>query len=590
MRVIDTTLFATSHCRRTSALASLALMVVFGQLALFTTYRASAKEEGLVGHWKLRGDAKDYSGRGNDGENHGVDLATSEFNGRDSFIEVPHGPALRFGSGDFTIVTWIYTDGDFDDVFGDILGKFDPVRRTGFNLTLGASAAGYNSTGDARHVRFGIDDGAAGEWHDCGRPGGKSHNSDALTVFDGDLYAGVTDAPNEDDWAHVFRFKGGQDWEDCGRVGRGRTRGVYAMIVHDGSLYAATSASHGRQPSTMDFGRVYRYMGGKAWQDLGQPGSNYRLNALASFRGKLYVCGFNIGPEPGHVYVLEEDGQWHACGEFAGWPHTLAVHNGKLFTAYPKGEVFAFDGESWRNLGNPFGSIDECNQIHSLGIFRGELHAGTWPNGKVAALRGDNWVDRGRLGDATEVIALAAYNGSLYAGTIPRAEVFRWDADKNWTSIRRLFDPPDFEPVPVGSGDARVADWSRTTSLAVFGGKLFASTGTCYRTMIDPPLADEVRGRVFAFQAGANVSYDRDLGPGWKHIAAVRDHRQLKLFVNGRPAASAAVPNRTINVDNDDPLRIGFGQEDYFSGRIRDVKLFARALTDVEIRSLADAN
>jgi hypothetical protein len=559
-------------------------------IALLVICRVRAADDGPVGYWKLRGDARDYSGRGNHGENHGVELATSEFNGRDSFIDVPDSPALRFGTGDFTIATWIFTDNDFDDGFGDILAKFDPVRRTGFNLTIGASAAGYNSTGDARHIRFGIDDGAPGDWQDCGRPGGKTHNSDALTVFDGALYAGVTDAPDEGDWAHVFRFKGGQIWEDCGRVGHGRTRGVYAMIVHNGSLYAATSASHGRQPATMDFGRVYRYVDGQEWQDLGQPGSNHRLNALASFRGKLYVCGFNIGPEPGHVYVLEDDGQWRACGEFAGWPHTLAVHNGNLYTAYPKGEVFAFDGVAWRNLGNPFGSIEECNQIHSLGVFRGELHAGTWPKGKVAALRGDTWVDRGRLGDATEVIALAGYNGSLYAGTIPRAEVFRWDAGNRWTSIRRLFDPPRFVPVPVGSGDVRVADWSRTTSLTVFGGKLFASTGTCYRTMIDAPLTDDVRGRVFSLQAGANVSYDRDLGPGWQHIVALRDRRQLKLFVNGRLTASSAIQNEALKIDNDAPLRIGFGEVDYFSGKVGDVKLFNRALTDSEIQSLAAAN
>ena len=36
--------------------------------------------------------------------------------------------------------------------------------------------------------------------------------------------------------------EGGQDWEDCGRVGNHRTRGVFALVVHDGALYAATVA------------------------------------------------------------------------------------------------------------------------------------------------------------------------------------------------------------------------------------------------------------------------------------------------------------------------------------------------------------
>ena len=136
MRVFDTTLFADLRCRGSSALASLARMIVIVQVALFPTYRANATDEGLVGYWKLRGDARDFSGRGNDGDNHGVDLTTSEFNGHDSFIEVPYRPGLRFGSKGFTIATWIYTDGEFDDLFGDIVSKFEPVRRTGFSLSL----------------------------------------------------------------------------------------------------------------------------------------------------------------------------------------------------------------------------------------------------------------------------------------------------------------------------------------------------------------------------------------------------------------------------------------------------------------------
>ena len=81
--------------------------------------------------------------------------------------------------------------------------------------------------------------------------------------------------------------------------------------------------------------------------------------------------------------------------------------------------------------------------------------------GKVAVRRDDKWVDLGQLGDATEVIGLTTYNGSLYAGTIPRAELFRFDAPGKWSSVRRLFDPPGFEPVAVGSGAKAVRRKSR---------------------------------------------------------------------------------------------------------------------------------
>jgi hypothetical protein len=37
----------------------------------------------------------------------------------------------------------------------------------------------------------------------------------------------------------------------------------------------------------------------------------------------------------------------------------------------------------------------------------------------------------------------------------------------------------------------------------------------------------------------------------------------------------------------DCPLRIGFGEADYFSGRIREVRLYGRALPPKEIARLA---
>jgi hypothetical protein len=549
---------------------------------------AAAPVDGLVGHWKLRGDARDSSPNGLHGKNHGVDLATGGFNGTGGYVEVPHAPALNFGKAGFSASVWIHTDREMSDVPGGVLDKFDARHRTGFTLALGASNAGYNSTGNARHVQFGIDAAQPGIWTDCGLPGGgKSHSSDALTVFEGSLYAGTTDAADASDWAHVYRYAGGQEWEDCGRLGTARTCGVYALVVHDGALYAATSASHGRQPATMSPGSVYRYRGGKQWENIGQPGAHYRLNCLASYRGGLYAGGFNIGSPKGYCYVYEGGTRWRVAGEFPGAPHTFAVHDGKLYAAYPKGEVWSFDGTTWQGLGNPYGTLEACNQIHAMGTFHGELHVGTWPEGKVAVWRGGKWIDRGRLGDATEVIALTVYNGSLYGGTIPRAEVFRYESGDRWMSVRRLFDPPGFEPVPVGSRDAAgVTNWTRASSLAVFGGKLFTSTATCYRRNLVAPFPDEMRGRVYAYSAGANVTHDRDLGPGWKHLVAVRDERQLRIYVDGRLTATAELAEPAIDVANDAPLRIGGGEQDTFYGRLRDVRLYNRKLREPEIEAL----
>jgi hypothetical protein len=398
---------------------------------------------------------------------------------------------------------------------------------------------------------------------------------------------GTTDGLDESDWAHVYRYRGEQDWEDLGRLGNARTRGVYAMIVHDGALYAATSASHGRQPKEMSFGRVYCYRGGQHWEDIGQPGENYRLNSLASFQGKLYVAAFNIGSPSGFCYVHQGDRKWEQCGEFPGAPHTLAVHDGQLYAAYPHGRVYAFDGATWQDLGNPHASTTKCNQIHSLGVHRGELYTGSWPLGRVAVRRDDTWADLGQLGDATEVVGLTNYNGCLYAGTIPRAELFRFDGTNEWKSIRRLFDPIGYEPVPVGGGGPGVADWSRASSLAVFQGKLFVTTATCYRTQLTAPQSEEHRGKVYSFDTGTCVSSDRDLGSGWKHLVAIRQGRAVRIYFDGQLAASAVHP-QAIDVSSTAPLQIGFGPQSHFQGKIREVRLYNRALEQTEISALQE--
>jgi hypothetical protein len=222
-----------------------------------------------------------------------------------------------------------------------------------------------------------------------------------------------------------------------------------------------------------------------------------------------------------------------------------------------------------------------------MGVYRGELYVGTWPKGMIAVRRAGKWVDLGRLGDATEIVGLTVYNGSLFAGTIPRAELFRFDGPQQWTSIRRLFQPPGFEPVPVGGGGPGVADWSRASSLAVFGSKLFISTATCYRTSMPTPLADEPRGKVFSYSVGAGVSADRDLGPGWKHVAAIRKGRSLELHVDGKPVASSSASS-DLDVSTTAPLLIGFGPQSHFRGQLRDVRLYNRALNDREIQSLSN--
>lgn len=586
--------------RWSSLQTSLAIIGIFIQPLASITVAATANgvqgDPDLVGHWKLQGDCRDYSAHGNHGVNHGVDLQTGRFNGIDAFIEVPANGSLKPGTGDFSVCAWVFTDKELDDVVGDILDSYDPDIRRGFTLAIRSSGSGYQGQGDDRLVSFGIDSGRMSAWEDCGRPSKTSrYISNSMLVFRGHLYAAVTDAKDEKDWCHVFRYEGRQKWTDCGRVGSGKTTGVGPLVVHDGELYAVTWTYDWTRVGSGKYepGRVYRYAGGTHWSDCGQPGEIRTLNAAASFKGKLFVGG---GPETWAIFVQTNGSQWSPSNIFEKrgprrlFPHTMCRYNGKLFTGYPC--VFAFDGKEWSYAGLP-GPLETAPplQTHSMTVYQGRLCAGTWPEAKVAQyLGGQDWQQIGRIGeDGTEVNSLQVYNGKLYGGSIPRAEVCRYDGGSSWTSLRRFYSPTNWHPAPPGKANRReVTEWSRVTSLAIHAGRLFAGIGSCTSALVDTP-ADpaDVLGKVFSMEAGRCVSFDEDLGPGWKYLVAVRQGGQLKLFVDGKQVAgSSSFKPADYDISTDRPLRIGFGQMDYFCGRMSDVRFYKRALRSSEVRRL----
>jgi len=110
--------------------------------------------------------------------------------------------------------------------------------------------------------------------------------------------------------------------------------------------------------------------------------------------------------------------------------------------------------------------------------------------------------------------------------------------------------------------------------MAVFQGRLFCGTLPS--------------GRVHALDAGCSVTFDRELRPGWRHLAAVRQGGRLKLFVDGNlVATSSAFDPSAFDLTNDKPLTIGFGAYKYFRGSLSDLRLYGRALAKEEIVSLA---
>jgi hypothetical protein len=124
--------------------------------------------------------------------------------------------------------------------------------------------------------------------------------------------------------------------------------------------------------------------------------------------------------------------------------------------------------------------------------------------------------------------------------------------------------------------------------MTIHRGRLFAGIGNCTSAIVDAP--GGVHGHVFSMEAGKCVSYDDELAPGWRHLAAVREGQKLRLYVDGKLAVeSTGFEPKEYDLSHDRPLRIGFGNVDYFHGRIAEVRAHRKALSADEIAKFVAA-
>jgi hypothetical protein len=529
-------------------------------------------DEGLIAHWKLTTDSKDGSAGGHDAVNHGVKFenGSAVFNGVDAWLEVPESKSLKPGTGPFSIAVWIHTAEQLDDVLGDVITCYDPVTRTGCTLSLMNYAGVTSAQSNWRNILFGIDAAQIDpEWTDRGRPG-TNQQVKSLVVYDGDLYAAVWE-PAAGQSGHLYRYAGGMRWVDCGSPDLANA--ITGLAVFKGKLYAGTELYSGGgsslplSPNQNHGGKVFRYEGGTRWTDCGKVADVRSISGLTVYKGKLYAGTGTTGawrekPRTRGMYRYDGDRKWTSCGCPGLRVVHLCVHNGDLFgLSYDDGGFFRYDGGTdWTRLG----PVPDTTQVYSTAIYEGEIHVGTWPTGSVFRFDGpQKWANTGRLGTEKEVMGMAVYNGKLYAGTLPLAEVYRYDGKNKWVTTGRLDKTPDVR-------------YRRAWVTAVFDGKLFCG--------VLPS------GHVHSLEAGKSVTYDRALSAGWHHLVAIKADDVLKLYIDGKPVAqSTKFDPAKYNLNAKGPLKIGFGQHDYFNGKMKDLRIYDRVLSPLEIERVRSA-
>lgn len=544
-------------------------------------------QDGLIAHWPLQGDAKEAAGAGLTAIAKSVTFgqvdghAAGAFNGADSAIEVSHHDKLQFASGDFSVAAWVNGGGD---VVGDLVNKFDHDTRRGFSLMVQTQTGVTQTTqSNYRHVQFGIDN-AQGEdaWTDCGQPGNAVKIA-SMASIEGELYVGTLEN-SPDHVGHLWRYRGGQDWEDLGGAPPG-CNCVNAICYHNGAIYASTGRYDpngsflGDAKNKTPGGNVYRIEDGN-WIDCGNPGEKGAIpddqpglnpggftdkadetTCLTSYNGELF--GVSHHRQCVHRYLGGD--QWKNIGPDMRIM-SFTIHAGELLALINGGGVYRYeaDGE-WTYRGSP----PRSTQTYCGVTYRGKLHVGTWPECEIIRYEGgEEWTKIGRIGYEREVMATALYNGKCYFGTLPMANVFRMDTPDDsrsgwrggFTFVGNLDNDPNYF-------------LRRVWSMAVHNGRLYAGTLPS--------------GRVLSRQFGVMATHDRTLATGWRHIAAVRDGGELKIYLDGALVSnSAPFTGSNYDLNNDQPLRIGHGVGHVLNGALRDVRLYNRALAPDDVSRL----
>lgn len=442
------------------------------------------------------------------------------------------------GQGDFTIALRAH------DATGELIRAYDATARRGFHVTVRTSDI-VTSVANDRQLQFGIDDNRQSEWEDRGRPGNALF-AFALATFDGHLYAGTCE-PEKDEAGHVYRYAGGQKWIDLGSPDRSNS--VTALAAFDGSLYAATgkyrvAGSALRESENLTLGgRVFRLDANGKWVDCGQIPNAEAVGGMTVYRGKLYATSLY---RPAGCYRYAGGTTWEDVGTPGNRRvNALTVFQDRLFaTSYDGGDIYEYDGTEWKHRGR----LGENTQTYSFAEYDGKLYVGTWPSGRVYRLENDAWVDTGRLGEELEVMGMIVHNGRLIAGTLPLAEVYQFERDGRWTKLTRLDHTPDVR-------------YRRAWAMAEFDGRAFVSTLPS--------------GKIYAWRAGTQTTWDRRFPMGEHRIVAVRRGDELELYVDGRRVAQSTGA-KGIDIGTA-PVKVAKGVAATF---------YDRALTAAEIADL----
>lgn len=526
------------------------------------------QRSGRLGYWPLRADCEDYGGSGRHGAARGVTFEDGAvFDGVSSVVELPDMPETD-GGRPFTLSLEFEVNDKRGFFPGGLASRYSEKTMNGWHLSVLSQAGVTSSQSNWRQPQFGWSTGKSPiQWKDWGSPG-DCRLICSMCVYHDSLYVGTFDDAS-DHRGHVYRLGKDGAWVDCGNPDNSNS--VWSMAEYNGELYVGTmkyrasGSALPESPNQEMGGSIYRYEGGKKWTLFGRlpVENNDSVGALTVYDGRLIAMSFY----PHGIFAFNEDGSCVPLGapgpESKTRTMTLSPFRGSLFVGCNE-----LQGVSMRTLQSPWvdsGHVENCHQVYCFSVFHNEFLTGIWPEARMYRYeQGENWSDYGLMGEEKEVMGIAVFNGKLYGGTLPGGHVYRYAGGEHQWDLIGVLEQPDPNIM-----------YRRVWTMAVYDGQLFAGTLPS--------------GKVWSLTHDPLATGDTSLADGWHRATAVYDCERLSLYLDGTLVSSVDIPPQAggdraaaLSVSGL-PLVLGKGPQCHYSGRIREVELFDRALAANEI-------
>lgn len=529
------------------------IVLVVGMMAMGRVAWADLND-GLVAHYPFNGNANDSSGNENHGTVHGATLTVDRFgnannaytfDGLNDFIEVPNSNKLNFGSGPFSILLWAKTDYRTGGI--SLISKgagFDHHHDAGWGISYASTPQSlYLLVGDgSSHIEHNTGYRSLAEWTQIGMI--RKSNGDVFMIADG---------------LKIF----------TGKSFLGNTTNNISITMGKNNIYS------GYLQGSIDDIRIYnRALNESEVQTLYSGSKNVTLTIIKTGEGEITSmdsninCGINCQSD----YALNSNITLTATPvtgfRFTGWSHdctgtattiTVTMDTAKTcmatFNVAPDnldtGLVLHLEFEGNAQDSSSYGNHGIENDVEYVAGVKGEAVSF---NGYGAFIKVP---DTDSL-DTDSVMTIATWINPIHATDPGRSSAI---FASKWYS---------YTGTSSSEGDWLLDWYGKTDNHFGFAVANYSEIGI-------------EKGAISVL--GGTVPKEN-----WQHVTAVFDNGHLRTYLNGDLIREETSMIQYTSKNEYDTDSIWLGQtwvgKYAYEGLLDDFRLYNRALTECEIKSL----